>query len=368
MKKYTILFSLSLIVLFIYSCQKQNSNTSTAASTVYLDLPATASQYYVSDSDNVRTTLGRVLFYDAHLSLNNATSCGSCHKQMLGFADNVALSKGFQGVNTKRNTPAIQNIASITFSFDNQFMGGLNNAVLFWDGRENNLVNMMMRPVSNHVEMGLEDLSTLPAKLTSLPYYGKLFWHAFGDSTITSDRISKCLAMFSASISTQKSRFDQYQAGNTGVFTAQEEQGMNLFVTKYNCTNCHHVTTSGYGGMVSDFKDIGLDQNYADMGRGTITGNSRDNGTFKVPSLRNVGLTAPYMHDGRFATLGDVIDHYSHGIKASQNLDTKLQVGNKPMQMNITDQEKQSLIAFLNTFTDYNVTVDPKFSNPFKVK
>jgi len=368
MKKYALLFSMSLVVLFIYSCQKKAAPT-VSGTTMYLDLPSTPDNYYTSvPGDNNKATVGRVLFYDTHLSINNAVACGSCHKQVLGFADNVSLSTGFEGRLTKRNTPAIQNIGNSIETFESQFVMNTDNSMLFWDGRENNLINMMLRPISNHVEMGMEDASVLPQKLAGLVYYNRLFAQTYGDSSITTDRISECLAAFTASISTQQSRFDQYTQGNTTVFTAQEQEGMNLFVNKYNCTNCHHVTTGGYNGAITDFKDIGLDQSYKDMGRGTITGLNTDNGTFKVPSLRNVALTAPYMHDGRFATLSDVIDHYSHGIKPSQNLDTNLKTNKQPMQMNISDEEKQALIAFLNTFTDYTTTVDPKFSNPFKLK
>lgn len=374
MKKYLLPLSFIGLTLFAYSCQKKSATTPASGSTVYLDLPDTITAYYKDQlsggfiADNNLATLGRVLFYDAHLSINNSVSCGSCHKQELAFADNVALSRGFQGVLTKRNTPAIQNIGNNIESFEAQFETNQNNSVLFWDGRENNLINMMTRPISNHVEMGMEDLSVLPQKIAGLSYYGKLFAQAFGDSAVTSARISQALAAFSAAISSQKSRFDQYQAGNRTVLTAQEMEGMNLFVSKYNCATCHTVNVGNYTSESASFKDIGLNQNYTDLGRGAITGISTDNGTFKVPSLRNVGLTAPYMHDGRFATLSDVIDHYSHGIVASSNLDTALQRNRQPMQMNISDNEKQALIAFLNTLTDYNVTIDPRFSNPFKVK
>ncbi len=369
MKKYYVIATMALVAMGTYSCTKTPTSP-TSGKTFYLDLPAKTDSFYSFGPDNSKTTIGRVLFYDAHLSVNNAVACGSCHKQILGFADNAALSTGYENRLTRRNTPAIQNILSTGISFENQTAGNGSSFELFWDGRENNLINMMLRPVSNHVEMGLEDISVLPGKLAGLSYYAPLFKAAYGDTAITTDRISQCLAMFSGAISSQHSRFDEFQNGNTTVFTAQEQQGMNLFITKYNCASCHHVTMPGYGGgsMGADFKDIGLDNNYTDLGKGAITGFATDNGTFKVPSLRNVGLTAPYMHDGRFATLGDVIDHYSHGINASPNLDGNLKTNGQPMKMNISSDEKAALVAFLNTFTDYNIAVDPKFSNPFKVK
>jgi cytochrome c peroxidase len=294
-----------------------------------------------------------VLFYDGHLSINNAVSCGSCHKQTLGFADNKTLSVGFEGRLTKRNSIGFNNISFGT--------------TLFWDGRENNLANLALRPLTNHVEMGITDEAYLPAKLSALSYYTPLFLNAFGDNQVTNERISNAIATFLRSISSNNSRFDQYNNGNKEAMTALEIQGMSLFSTKYNCASCHSSSFGGYYGF-NNFKDIGLDENYADNGRGTVSANKADQGTFRIPNLRNVALTAPYMHDGRYATLNDVLEHYSHNIKSSPNLDPLLKdKDGKARAMNISDNEKLAIIAFLNTFTDYTTVADPKFSNPFKV-
>lgn len=386
MKKLIILFVTVLSVIAIYSCNKNNSTIATNGKTQYLDLPSTVARYYSdssgflsspADSMNAQATLGRVLFYDGHLSINNAISCGSCHKQALAFADNVALSSGFESKLTRRNSPPIQNLVPKTLPifFNSNFFINNISTTLFWDGRAANVENLIARPITNHVEMGISDMSTLPAKLAALPYYSNLFTAAYGSSEITADKISNAIAMFIAAIESRSTRFDGFMAGTTKL-SALEVEGMTLFNGTYNCAKCHHLSDSsnigpyGGGGVIpTNFVDIGLDDTYTDMGRGEITGSAADNGKFKIPNLRNVAITAPYMHDGRYKTLDDVLEHYSHNIKGSTNLDTLLQDANKrPRQMNISDNDKEALKAFLNTLTDFGMINDPKFSNPFKTK
>ncbi len=359
MKKTVLLCCIALVVVIVYSCKKNNNKSS--LNVVALNLPASPDIYYsvnfgdphYADSMNKVATLGRVLFYDGHLSLNNAISCGSCHKQSIGFCDNATFSTGYEGHLTKRNSPGIN---TLTFA-----------GSLFWDGRENNVFNLSLRPITNHVEMGIDDPATLPDKLAALPYYGQLFKSAYGDNTITVEKITVAIGAFINSIASVKTRLDAYNQGDKSAISAQEIYGMNLFNTKYNCGTCHNGGGGYYGG--GSFKDIGLDESYTDLGRGAITGNASDNGTFRIPNLRNVAITAPYMHDGRYKTLGDVLDHYSHGIANSQNLDPFLKdAKGNPLNMNISDDEKKAIIAFLNTLTDYTMITDPKFSNPFNLK
>ncbi len=365
-KRYIAVLSVITLVVAAYSCKKSTSTQPLKGAT--LQLPATTAVYYDGgsfassvDSLNKVATLGRVLFYDQHLSLNNAVSCGSCHKQSIGFSDNVAFSTGYEGKLTKRNSRPINDLAG--------------SGSLFWDGRENSVNNLSLRPLTNHVEMGIEDANTLPQKLGNLGYYNTLFLEAFGNNMVTMDRISSAIGTFINAIKTGNSRLDQFNRGNTSALTAQEIQGKMLFDTKYNCGQCHNGGQGGvflgggsYGGNGFSFLDIGLNNSYTDMGRGTLTGLSSDNGTFRVPNLHNVALTAPYMHDGRYKTLDEVLEHYSHNIQDSPNLDTLLK-DNKghARQMNITDAEKKAIIAFLNKLTDYQMISDPKFSNPFKV-
>src|SRR5258706_954723 len=341
------------------SCKKEDS-ASIKPKTAYLDLPAIAYNYSGQFPNEV-ATLGRVLFYDAHLSVNNAVACGSCHKQALAFSDNVAFSRGFENHLALRNTLPIQNIP-----MGGPFFGPAN---LFWDGRAQFLPAMVLMPIANHIEMGMSDLNALVERLKGLPYYDNLFQEAYGSTEITKDEVSTALAAFTSSIFSNKTRFDRYMMGQASL-SAIEQQGKDLFSNKYNCNGCHHVEQSFFGYPTdSSFINIGLDVNYSDNGVGLITGNPADNGKFRIPSLRNVALTAPYMHDGRFATLDEVLEHYSHGIANHPNLDSRLKTPeNTPIAMNISSQEKVAIVALLNTFTDYSMITDPKFSSPFKVR
>jgi cytochrome c peroxidase len=385
MKKNTItaIATLGLAFMILTGCQHEP-----AFKSLSLNLPAQTLTYndskYLSiaqiGGDNspisnkmsdAGATLGRVLFYDPRLSVNNTIACASCHKQQYGFADNQALSTGFQGQSTKRNTPAIINAA--------------NKSVFFWDGRVNSLETQTLLPVQNHIEMGLESASMLPEKLKSISYYPGLFANAFGSTEITSAKISMAMAQFVRSITSSSPDFSS--------LSPDAVAGRQLFFGKYECGRCHTGANMGgaplpvCGGYISannsstsavpNSSNIGLDVNYSDQGIQALVSDPTQNGYFIIPSLRNIGLTAPYMHDGRFATLSDVIDHYSNGIQAHPNLDPLLLSANwgrsivsatsgTPVKMNISATEKQQLIAFLNSMTDYSITTDPRFSNPFK--
>ncbi|MBA3829052.1 MAG: hypothetical protein H0X33_08960 [Taibaiella sp.] len=375
MKKSAVIALLAALAVGMYSCSKSSDSTPATVSVV---LPQTVHQYYADNTNNIneKATVGRVLFYDGHLSLNNAISCGSCHKQALAFADNVSLSTGYENRLTKRNSMPIQDL--VASSGPHPFEKGMltsagGGSFLFWDGRENNVQNLIARPITNHVEMGISDMSVLPAKLSALPYYSKLFTDAYGTSEITKDKISECIAYFISSIKTGNSRYELSVIRKT-VLTAQEQEGMLLFQNKFMCNSCHNSISfdTSSGGMNNgytsmDFMDNGLDDSYTDMGQGTITGNATDNGKFKAPKLHNIALTAPYMHDGRYKTLDEVLEHYSHNIRNTPNLDIRLRdQANQPRNMNMTNDEKQAIIAFLNTLTDTKMITETSFSNPFR--
>jgi cytochrome c peroxidase len=349
MKSTYILFSLFLLsFLFISSCS--DKDMSIDPKPYELDIN--------SSSLNSQSRLGRVLFYDAHLSLNNSISCATCHKQSFGFSDNVAQSRGFENIETSRNSPPIQNMNLINS--------------LFWDGRESDITSMVLKPIFNHVEMGMTDADAMVQRLQNLPYYADLFNEAFGSQQVTIQKVAQALSSFISNFRSTSTRFDSERLGLI-TFSSMETEGKELFFTKFNCNKCHQVTVpNGYehppasDGGGDGFLNIGLDVNYADNGRADFTGNSEDIGKFKTPSLRNVSLTAPYMHDGRFTTLEEVIDHYSHGIQDHPNLDLRLRdsEGNA-LHMNITASEKQALIAFLNTLTDFSMVTNDNFSSPF---
>lgn len=309
---------------------------------------------------NEGAKLGRVLFYDKKLSLNNTIACASCHHQDKAFADGLAVSPGFEGRQTSRNSMAILN--PIT----------QNN--LFWDSRSQSIHDLSLRPVQNHIEMGMEDVDFLSKKLSETSYYNALFKEAFGDASITPERISDALSQFIASITTSQSKFDKLARGEGVAFTELENMGMNLFFSsKAKCSSCHaggnFSAPDGifdpYGGGSSGGEDlrgtanIGLDLVPVDAGLGE--------GKFKIPSLRNITLTAPYMHDGRFKTLEEVLDHYTHGIKATAALDPKFKdESGRVKPIALSPLEKKAIIAFLGTLQDDSFTKDPKFSSPFK--
>jgi cytochrome c peroxidase len=305
-------------------------------------------------------TLGRVLFYDKKLSLNNTIACASCHHQDKAFADGQQFSTGFEGRITTRNSMAIVNPV-------------LQNN-LFWDSRSKTIHDLSLKPVVNHIEMGMENLDRLVEKIENTAYYKPLFIKAFGSDKVEPENISKALSQFVASITTNRSRFDEGIKGNFSNLTDLEVMGLNLFRSdRAKCSSCHGGNNFsaldgpfdpyGGGGSISgDLKgatNIGLDLVYKDNGLG--------NGNFRIPSLRNIALTAPYMHDGRFKTLEDVINHYSEGVKPHPNLDVKLTDGKgKVKPLNLSSIEKKALVAFLKTLTDEEMLRDPKWSNPFK--
>ncbi|MEX0595211.1 MAG: cytochrome c peroxidase, partial [Candidatus Paceibacterota bacterium] len=286
---------------------------------------------------NERAQLGRALFYDKSLSLNGKVSCGSCHIQELGFSDGKALSDGFLNQKTPLHSMSLVNIAS--------------NKRLFWDGRENNLFKQAILPISNHIEMGLDNESLLIAKIQGNPMYFELFKDAFGDEEINTQRTSVALANFIASLASFNTKFDMVIKDQSS-FNELEETGLKLFNEKYNCNSCHGGVNfnSNWGG--TELLNIGLDK--------------EDERLFKVPSLRNVMVSAPYMHDGRFNSIDEVLNHYSNGIKDNPKIDWRLSSFTKTNGgMKITTEDRKAIIAFLNTLTDYKLISDPKFSDPF---
>ncbi|MFN3201405.1 MAG: cytochrome-c peroxidase [Bradymonadia bacterium] len=306
-------------------------------------------------------TLGRVLFYDKHLSFNGTVSCASCHKAELGFSDDRVLSEGFEGGDTGRHS---MGLANARFYRDGMF---------FWDQRAATLEEQVLEPFQDPVEMGMT-LEGLLERVRLGDYYPPLFESAFGDDEITAERISKALAQFIRSMVSATSPYDdgRAQVASRGDdfpnFTFEENRGKFLFVNPpplggLGCFFCHQ----GEAFIAFEATNNGLDAtNKIDKGYGEVTGEETDMGKFKVPSLRNVGLRAPYMHDGRFATLEEVIDHYSDGLQPNPNLGPPFGVRNgRATRLNLSNDEKSALVAFLHTLTDLDMVNDPKFSDPF---
>lgn len=302
--------------------------------------------------------LGRILFYDKRVSINNTISCGSCHKQEFAFSDGIQFSQGVNGLTT-RNSMALSNLL-----WQDKF---------FWDGRVNSLEKQSIIPIQNKTEMG-QHLDTLNAKLSRIPSYQNLFQKAFGSREITTDRIAIALAQFQKTIISSGSKFDKYLTGDTTALNAREKNGYYLFMTvpDYSlkkrgagCVSCHSSPALQLG---FSFQNNGLDSVFQDKGLGEISLSYLDNGKFKVPSLRNISLTSPYMHDGRFETLQEVIDHYNHGIKTSSTLAPFLKMTNshRSKGLGLTNQEVNDLIDFLNTLTDTELLKRKDLSDPFQ--
>lgn len=298
-------------------------------------------------------TLGRVLFYDNRLSKNNSISCASCHQQTAGFADGQAVSEGFGGEKTTRNSMAIAN--------------PLFNETFFWDGRTRALGDLSLQPVMNHVEMGMSDFDEVKSKILSESYYQELFQDAFGQYEVTEGTVSQALASFVASIFKADSKFDKSLSNNFADYTELEKHGMALFFSdQTQCSSCHSGAnfSSPTGNFSNPYQqtagttNIGLDLVYDDPGFAR--------GKFKIPSLRNIALTAPYMHDGRFKDLRGVLNHYNEEIVAHTDLDTKLKSNGIPKRMKLSELDLDAMEAFLGTLTSETITNDPKYANPFK--
>lgn len=321
----------------------------------------------ISEINNHKALLGRVLFYDNKLSKNNAVNCSSCHAQDRAFADGVDFSKGFDGEHTKRNSLALGAVVSFEASYDRP---GSPISKFFWDERANTISEQSELTIQDNIEMGM-DFSELTGKLEAEPYYNILFKKAYGNETVTKEKITDALEEFVNSLVSADSKFDRAVANaggnvhsNLSQLTAQENIGKNLYQS--NCGNCHGSDLVSLGKALAN---NGLDVTYSDKGRYEVTNRSQDKGVFKVPVLRNIELTGPYMHDGRFETLEEVVDHYSEGIQNHQNLDQMLRenfgFNSPPKQMNFDDDEKEALVAFLKTLTDFGFVHNDKFSDPF---
>jgi len=318
-----------------------------------------------SQPDDNRTsdagaTLGRVLFYDKRLSSTNTAACASCHQQQYGFASPEAFSTGPLGVPTKRNAMALANVRY-----------NINNA-WFSDMRVDSLAQLSIMPIANPEELGISP-RLLVAKLAAVDFYPPLFQAAFGTPEVTQERIGKALEQFLQSLISYRSKFDLAYNPMTNdppnpaaVLNAQELRGLDLFQGKSGifCTMCHEVRAETNVWQANN----GLDAIPTDPG--TQVPALQRNGTqgvFRAASLRNIAVTGPYMHDGRFATLREVIDHYDHGIIKSPNLDALLMdSSSNVLQMNLSEDDKNALEAFLHTLTDDTMLNDPKFSNPFQ--
>lgn len=299
-------------------------------------------QPYYRFTDNVLTAekfkLGRALFYEPMFSADNTVSCGSCHQQFAAFAHSAhQFSHGINGLVGTRNAPALQNLTwNPSFMHD----GGVNHIEVFPPA-----------PITNPVEMA-ETLPNVVAKIGASAKYQALFRQAYGDDTVTTQRMFKAIAQFMGTMYSYNSKYDQVKHG-TAKFTAAEQNGYSLFVQK--CASCHQEP------LFSDYKfrnnGLSVNPTIKDSGRAHITRDPADIYKFKTPSLRNIDLTGPYMHDGRYMTLMECLNHYTSSITISPTLDPSLNSG-----IAMTTQEKTDIIAFLKTLTDPQFLTDKRYS------
>lgn len=305
---------------------------------------------------NHGATLGRVLFYDKNLSVNKTISCASCHNPAFGFSDSAVLSNGFAGGKTGRHSMSLINAK---FYQRGRF---------FWDERAATLEDQVLMPFQDPVEMGMT-LALITQRVREQSYYAPLISNAFGDTAVNTNKIALALAQFVRSIVSSNSKYDigRAQVNNPVAdfpnFSAEENQGKRIFITPVQnggagCFGCH--TTEAFVAAVPGPRNNGLDIN-------TNVDNGAGLGAFKTHTLRNIALSAPYMHDGRFKTLDEVVEHYNSGVKAHPNLDNALKQPNgQPIRLNLNAAEKNALVAFMRTLTDATIATNTKWSNPFK--
>ena len=299
--------------------------------------------------------LGRMLFYEPLLSKDGSMTCASCHRQADAFTDTAKFSTGVQGKMGGRQAMAVFNMAWNTNEF-------------FWDGRAHLLRDQSILPIQDPLEMD-ETLENVVSKLSASQKYRDQFTRVFGSDEINSLRVSLALEQFMNSIVSNNSKYDQVKAGEA-TYSESEKRGRDLFFLEYNafdsansgadCAHCH----GGLNFANNRYVNNGLDGNaLSDLGQFNVTKREGDKGKFKITSLRNIELTFPYMHDGRFTTLEEVVEHYNSGIKASNTLDPALE-NTRQTGLRLTEQQKADLDSFVKTLTDNSLQTNNAYSDP----
>ncbi len=357
--KYSGLFYFSMAVLFNTACRPEADQP--------VDFDPTPFILEVGDfpdpllpADNPLTVsgvkLGRMLFYEKDLSRDRSQACADCHIQADAFSDIRKLSIGVEGLEGKRQAMPVMNLAW-------HYNG------LFWDGRSPSVRAQSLKPIQDPLEMN-ETLPGAIAKLQANKKYRDQFIRAFGDDQITPERMGLALEQFMFTMVSNNSKYDRWLR-NEVMLTPSEENGRKLFFAEFDpngigrgaeCFHCH----GGHNFTNDEYMNNGLDNDaeITDNGRMMVTNNPGDRAKFKVPSLRNIARSGPYMHDGRFATLEDVIDHYNIGVKNAATVNFILQYNLQPGGLGLTAQEKSDLIAFLHTLTDDDFLTNTAFKKP----
>jgi len=337
-KQYIII---AIFIAGLYACHKDVISTF-AGFQQPANFPQPVYHFNTNPVTEAGFELGRKLFYEPRLSRNNTISCGSCHIQSAGFTQHGHdVSHGIDDRLGSRNSPPIMNLAW--------------SPTLMWDGGIFDLDLQPIAPITNFVEMD-ETVDNVLNKLRSDAKYVAMFKQAFGTEEINTARMMKALSQFMTMCVSSHSKYDSVMRNEGPHFTPQEQQGYLL--VRQRCAGCHAEPLFTDNSFRNNGIAIGLNN---DEGRYPVTLNPNDRYKFKVPSLRNLAYTAPYMHDGRFYTLDAVMDHYSSNVTATPNLDPLLQL-NGVLGIPMSPQEKTSIIAFLQTLNDRVFITDPKFS------
>ena len=355
MKKIILVF----LVFAFFSCKKDEKNVVKFDPTPYqLNYGPFPAPLIPDDNllTNAGVELGRMLFYEKALSKDGSQACASCHMAENSFNDIRQFSVGVEGLNGKRNAMTIVNLAWHSNGF-------------FWDGRAATLREQALKPIQDPLEMN-ETLERVVSKLGSNQVYIDQFTKAFSDPKITPEKVSLALEQFMTTMVSFDSRYDKWKRGEI-TLTESEERGRKLFFTEKDvlngvkgaeCFHCHN----GFDFTDHKYTSNGLDYDseFKDLGRYNVTGIEIDKARFKTPTLRNIELTPPYMHDGRFKTLEEVIEHYNIGVKFSSTLDPMM-TNVAQLGLELTEEDKADLINFLKTLTDQKFTTNPNFQSPF---
>jgi len=347
-----------LLMLLIIGCQPKEPTPN--ATPYQIEYPVILKELlppFDIPDDNPMTVegvaLGKKLFYEKRLSGNNTMSCATCHMPEVSFADSARLSVGIDGLLGNRNSPNIVNV------------GWMNR--LFWDGRAASVEEQALAPVVNPVEMH-SNWTKVAHKLSADNAYVSLFEKAFGSTVIDSTRVVKAIAQFERTLLSGDAPFDKFLTNQpSGWSTSDFSSAYNGFMVfmdenKGDCFHCHGDATNP---LWTDnlFHNNGLDATFTDLGQGKVTQNPNDNGKFKTPTLRNLLFTPPYMHDGRFKTLEEVVNHYSTGLKHSPTIDPlmkKVDLGG----VNLSETDKIDLVMFLKSLTDSSFVKNPAYLDP----
>lgn len=290
-----------------------------------------------------KAELGRYLFYDKRFSRDSSVSCGTCHKAEFAFSDSGnAFSKGFHGLLGTRNSPSLTNTGY--------------NTSYFWDGTVLTLEKQALAPIINPVEMNM-DTDTLLIRLRTDAVYAPLFTSAWGSPEITLERVTKSIATFQRTLVSGSSPFDDWNRGKTDAISVSAQRGYDLFFGEEgDCFHCH----ASYNFTDNMFHNNATELFPSDEGRYRMTNDPADKGKFRTPTLRNIALTPPYMHDGKFQTLEQVLIHYNSGGKTTDNKDILMR------PLGLSEQDRSDIIEFLRSLTDRKFTSAASLQDPWK--